>query len=116
MSFLDDIRKQPRHVREIMFGLCVVTTVSLVGIIWFRSFEEDLFVLLNPELEKQQQFYAERDKRTPLLYANVAKAFTELRASMYNALGFLEDYNSKQVKIEEELNGEANTLPLSGDK
>lgn len=99
-----------------MFGLCAITTISLVGIIWFRSFEEDLFVLLNPEPDKQQQFYAERDKRTPVLYANVTKAFTELRATMYNALGFLEDYNSKQVQVEEELNGETYTLPLSGDK
>lgn len=116
MSFLDDIRKQPKHVREIMFALCVVTTVSLVGIIWFRSFETNLFVLMNPEPDKQARFFAERDKRTPILYANITKAYTDLRASMYSALGFIQDYNSNQVKIEEDLKGDAHVLPLSGDK
>ncbi len=116
MSFLDEIRKQPQHIREIMFGLCVITTVSVVGMIWFRSFEEDLFVLLNPELEKQDQFYAERSKRTPTVYANVTKAFGNLRATLYDAMGFFEDYNSKQIDVGEELEGEAHKLPLSGDK
>ena len=116
MPFLDEIRKQPRHIREIMFALCSVTTISLVGIIWFRSFEKDLFVMMNPESDKQAQFFAERDKRTPILYANVTKAFVNLRATMYDALGFIQDYNSNQVKIEEELKGEVHELPLSGDK
>lgn len=118
MSFLDDIKKQPRHVREIMFALCVVTTISLVGMVWFRSFEEDLFVMLNPEPDKQEKFYAEREQRTPLIYANVTEALGNMRAAMYDALGFVEDYNS-QVEVQEEdveLNGEAQMLPLSGDK
>ena len=119
MSFLDDIRKQPRHIREIMFSLCVITTISLVGMIWFRSFEKDLFVMMNPEPEKQARFFAERDKRTPLIYADVTKAFVNLRATMYGALGFLDDYNSSQVKVEKddsEIKGETHMLPLSGDK
>lgn len=117
MSFLDDIRKQPRHIREIMFGFCVVITVSLVGLVWFRSFEKDLFVMLNPELEKQEKFYAERKKRTPLVYASVTKALGNLRATLYDAFGFFDDYNSKQVQVEEEeYKGEAYKLPLSGDK
>ena len=99
-----------------MFGLCVVTTVSLIGMIWFRSFEEDLFVLLNPEPDKQAKFYAQRDQRTPILYANVTQAFTNMRASMYNALGFLQEYNTKQVEVEEELKGDVHELPLSEDK
>ena len=31
-----------------MFSLCVVTTVSLVGMVWYNSFEKNLYVLLNP--------------------------------------------------------------------
>lgn len=117
MSFLDDIRKQPRHVREIMFGLCVVITVSIVGLIWFRSFEENLFVMLNTDPAKQEQFYAERANRTPLVYANVTKALGSLRATMYSAFGFLDDYSSNEVKVEdEEYKGGAKQLPLSGDK
>ncbi|MDP3697237.1 MAG: hypothetical protein Q8R55_04400 [Candidatus Taylorbacteria bacterium] len=116
MSFFDEIQKQPQHIREIMFGLCVITTVSVAGMIWFRSFEEDLFVLLNPEPEKQEQFYTERSKRTPTIYAIVTKAVGNLRATLYDAMGFLDNYNSKQIEIEEELEGEVYKLPLSGDK
>ena len=96
--------------------MCVVTTISLVGMVWFRSFEEDIFVLLNPEPEKQEQFYAERSNRTPVVYANVTKALGSLRAAMYDAFGFFDDYSSEQVKVEEEIKGEAHELPLSGDK
>lgn len=117
MSFLEDIQKQPRHVREIMFVLCVVITISLVGLVWFRSFEEDLFVMLNPSQEEQERFYADRQDRTPVIYANVTKALTNLQATLYDALGFLDDYPSKEKnQPEEEYQGEVNKLPLSGDK
>jgi len=99
-----------------MFALSVVTTIALVGMIWFRSFEEDLFVLLNPEQEKQNQFYAERENRTPTIYANITEAIVNVRASIYDAMGFLDNYNSKEIEIEEEYQGEVNKLPLSGDK
>lgn len=32
-----------------MFGLAVFITVLLVGMIWFRSFQKNLYVLMNPE-------------------------------------------------------------------
>lgn len=117
MNFLDDIKKQPRHVREIMFGLCVVTTISLVGLVWFRSFEKDVFVLLNTDPGVQAQFFAERAGRTPTVYANATKALGSLRATMYSAFGFMDNYNSNVVNIEdEEYKGGAKQLPLSGDK
>ena len=115
MSFLEEIRKQPRHVREMMFGFCIITTVSVIGMIWFRSFEEDLFVLLNPESEKQDKFYAERNRRTPVVYANLTKAIGDLRANLYNVLGFFDDYSSKDLESEE-YKGKAYQLPLSEDK
>lgn len=98
-----------------MFGLCVIITVSLVGMIWFRSFEEDLFVMLNPEPEKQEQFYAERAERMPTVYANITKAFGNLQAAFYNAFGFLDNYNSKEIEVDQ-YEGEVRKLPLSGDR
>src|SRR3989338_6485797 len=54
MRFLEEIKNQPQQTREIMFGLSVFITVLLVGMIWFRSFQKNLYVLMNPEdgLEK----------------------------------------------------------------
>ena len=116
MSLLSDIQKQPRYIREIMFALCAIISISLVGIIWFRSFEKNLFVLMNPDPAKQERFFAERDQRTPLVYANITKSLGSLRAAMYDAFGFFGDYNSNQVKIGEDLKGETHQLPLSGDR
>ena len=65
-----------------MFALCVVITISLVGLVWFRSFEEDIFVMLNPEPEKQEKFYAEREQRTPLIYANITRGLGSMRATL----------------------------------
>src|SRR3990167_8399006 len=102
MSLLNDIRKQPRHVREIMFGLCVIITVFFIGMIWFRSFENI-----------QAKFYAEREKNAPI-YANLTKAMGELRAAIYSTLGFIDDYSSKGViNIESDLSGKAYKLPIS---
>lgn len=116
MSLIDDIQKQPRHVREVMFGLCVVITIALVGMVWFRSFEENIFVLINPDKEKQDLFFAERDKRVPVVYANVMNALGNMRAAVYDSLGLLEEMDSNEIVVEEELEGEVRKLPLSGDR
>ena len=116
MSLLDDIRKQPRHIREIMFGLCVVITLSFIGMIWFRSFEEDVFVLLNTDENIRAKFYAEREKNAPV-YANLTKAMGELRATIYSTLGFIEDYGSNGViNVKGDFEGKTYELPISGDK
>ena len=82
MSLLDDIQKQPRHIREMMFAFCVIITVSLVGLIWFRSVETRLFVLMNPDPAKQEQFFAERDKNTPTLVASFNTTYSTLRGAI----------------------------------
>lgn len=83
MSFLDEIRKQPRHHREIMFGLCVVTTISLVGMVWYNSFEKNLYVLLNPGENADQRFLAE-NKNVPSLLGNISETGKDLKAAFYN--------------------------------
>lgn len=96
-----------------MFVLCVIITVSLVGIVWFRSFEEDLFVALNPQPEKQEEFYAERALREPTLFALFTVAFNNMQAAFYNALGLFEEIPEN---IPEEYTGGAKKLPISGSK
>jgi hypothetical protein len=91
MSLLEDIRKQPRHIREAMFALSVVTTVSLVGVLWFQSFEKTLYVTMNPEPQKQEQFFVERGLNQPSLMGNIGGAFqkswTDLKAAFLSTMG-----------------------------
>ena len=55
MSFFHEIKKQSLVVRQIMFGLCAITTISLVGMIWYRSFETKLYVLMDHQMKSQLQ-------------------------------------------------------------
>ncbi len=82
MSLLNDIRQQPRHIREIMFAFCVIITVSLVGLVWFRSFEEKIFVMMNPDPAKQDQYFAQRRENMPTLFASIQNSYKGLRAAV----------------------------------
>ncbi len=135
MSFLDDIRKQPRHHREIMFGLCVVTTISLVGMVWYNSFEKNLYVLLNPGENADQRFLATansgtvaENKTTSSLLGNISQTGKDLKAAFYNifpsiggsAFGGNLTGNDKKDNVIENTkvndSGRVYTLPLSEKK
>jgi hypothetical protein len=89
MSFLEEIRKQSHGVRQAIFFLSVIITVSIIGTVWFNSFQKDLYVTLNSEEEYEQKFYAQEDsgrKFPPLEWAG--NGLVALRAGMYSLLDF----------------------------
>lgn len=117
MSFLDEIRKQPQHHREIMFGLCVVTTISLVGMVWYNSFEKNLYVLLNPGENTDPKYLAD-NKTVPSLLGDIGKTGQDLKAAFLDIFN-LTSNDKKDIIIE---NTKANNservymLPLSEKK
>lgn len=115
MSLLDDIRNQPKHIREMMFAFCVIITVSLVGLVWFRSFEEDLFVLINPDPEKQAQFYVNRDKNTPALIASFNGTLATLRGAVSEIFLLGSDNTDEEGTISKP-SQKTYLLPLPGKK
>lgn len=114
MSLLDDIRQQPRRTREIMFGLCVVTSVSLIGLVWFRSFQTNVFVLMNPDEEAQRQFFAARDQGTSL-FGYAAKAYKETRAAI-SSLANREDKKQEIIIEQKKEPAPVHPLPVSGER
>ena len=61
MNYLfKEIKQQPEHIREIFMWLSVFIIFSLIGFVWFKSFQEKMIVLLNPELmpEEEQEPFA----------------------------------------------------------
>ena len=117
MSFLDDIKKQPQGVREAVFALCVVITISLVGMIWFRSFERNLFTMLNPDEEIQQKYFAQTGNES--LFANIGKSFNDLKASISNLLNINKDNTGDATKAGPDVKEQQNRVyifPLSGGK
>ena len=115
MSFLDDIRKQPQHHREIMFGLCVVTTISLVGMVWYNSFQKNLYVLLNPGQNVSQSNLAKQSE--PSMFGGVSQVGKDLKAAFYNIFNLTgNDKKGNVVNTKVNDPGRVYTLPLSGKK
>lgn len=115
-----------------MFALSVVIVVSLVGVVWFNSFQKNIYVMLNPDKETEQKFFAGGnpkfanlyDKKTttdiPSLFSNIGQAGKDLKAAVLNILNVKN--NSVEVapqagaEMKETKNAKAYLLPLAGDK
>lgn len=100
-----------------MFGLCVITTISLVGMVWYNSFEKNLYVLLNPEETTNQRNLAE-NKNVPSLLGDIGKIAQDLKASFYSIFN-LTDSDKKHNIVEnpkDNDSGRVYTLPLSEEK
>ena len=117
MSFLEELRRQPRHHREIMFGLCVVTTISMVGMVWYNSFEKNLYVLLNPGEATDQRNLAE-NKNVPSLLGDIGQTAQDLKASFYSIFNLNNDNKKNDTVDDVKTNdsGRVYTLPLSEKK
>lgn len=87
MSLLAEIRKQPLYVRELLFGLSMLVVVFVVGLLWLGSFQREVYALLNPDREDQQQFSEQAGQALPLR-ATIGTLINTLRASIYNLFNF----------------------------
>ena len=114
MSFFEDVRKQPQHIREIMFGLCVVTTVSLVGMIWFNSFQEDMYALLNPEEAQQEKFLAQENQKS--LFGNLSKTLGDIKSTVSGFWGSEGPGGKAGSGVEKIETNKVYLLPLSEEK
>ncbi len=65
-----------------MFAFSVVTALSVVGTIWFQSFQTNLYALLNPEQEAQKQDLAQ----APGPLVMVGDMLSNLRAAVSSFL------------------------------
>lgn len=93
-KIIHEIRRQPEHVRELATILCTLAVVAVVGIVWFRSFQKDIYALLNPNEQK--------DAQDRLLVTESKSLF----GSMIDALG-----NSK-AQISDLFNGKETTTSV----
>src|SRR3989339_600730 len=95
MSILEEIRQQPKHIREIMFGFCVITTISIIGLVWYRSFEKNLFVLLNPSDTINQNQYAQANSS---LLGDIGSTFKDLSGTIFGFVGVDSGSKDQDVK------------------
>ncbi|MEK7616408.1 MAG: hypothetical protein AAB420_04370 [Patescibacteria group bacterium] len=55
MKLLDEIRRQPLHIRHLFMWTMVVITFSLVGFAWFSETQNDFVALLGGKEQEQIQ-------------------------------------------------------------
>lgn len=111
-SFFEDLRNQSILIRSVMFGLCVVIAVSMVGVFWFRSLEEQLFISLNQDQERQEAFYAQREESEETIFANIGSIWTGLTATIGSVFDV---FGSSNVEINSSDNDPVNVyeFPIS---
>jgi len=114
MSILGKIQEQPQHIREIMFGLCVVTTVSLVGAVWFKDFQNDMYALLNPEEVQQERFLAQENSES--LFGVLGKTFGDMSSVFTGFWGSPGSGDGVKTEVEEKTSDRVYLLPLSEEK
>ena len=90
MSLFHEVRRQPRTTRQIMFVLSVVTTLSLVGMIWLNSFQKDMYALLNPASENPE------DQRRLADTEGIKSPFTFLKESFQSVAASIGSLFGKQ--------------------
>ena len=117
-SFLHEIHRQPEHVRQLLAGLCTVAVVSLVTLVWFRSFQQDIYALLNPadEPQAQDQMFA---RESSSLFGSIIQAFKDTGAQVS---GLLTNESSRSQITNTTNSSDQNStssphpLPVSGDR
>ena len=113
MSLFNEIRRQPLWLRELLFGFSVIITISIVGTMWFHSFERKTFALINPEKRFDDQYFVKARPQSE--YAPIALAergFRGLRASIYGVLNIT---GGQDASIDKPHN-QVYLLPVSGDR
>ncbi len=79
---IHEIREQPHHVRELATLLCTIAVVAVVVLVWFGSFQHDIYALLNPDQQPQQgqdQLFAQQSKS---LFSSIIQAFNNGKAQI----------------------------------
>lgn len=100
-----------------MFGLCVVTTISLVGMVWYNSFQQNLYVLLNPGENADQRYLAE-NQNTPSMFGDLGKTGQDLKAALFSIFNLTGNDKKDNIIENPKTNdsGKVYTLPLSEKK
>lgn len=119
MSLLREIRNQSESVRKTMFALSVITLVSLVGTLWFRSFQTNLYALMNNDeagTTGEQRQFADRNDGSDLVqspFAAIGSMFKDLGAQMGGLFGGSGSSPQSPADTAPIRSGNAKSLPIS---
>ena len=117
-TIIHEIRQQPHHVRELATILCTIVVVAVVVLVWFHSFQKDIYGLLNPTdvPQAQDKSFAEQSQS---LFSSIFNAFGDTRAQISSFFSG----NAGQTDVSNTSSGTTDTsgaaphpLPVSGNR
>jgi hypothetical protein len=112
---IHEIRQQPQHIRELATALCTIVVVAVVVVVWFHSFQHDVYALLNPSQETQvgqDRLFAQQSQS---LFGTIGDVFKNSKAqisSFFNGQGTQTNFVNNQTAGD----SSAHALPVSGSK
>ncbi len=114
-NIIHEIRNQPHHVRELATVLCTIVVVAVVALVWFRSFQNNIYALLNPEEQTQAQdkLFAQESKS---LFGSILQVLSDGKAQIFSLFsGQSNQLNISNPQTAPE-SGTAHPLPVSGSR
>ena len=136
-KILQEIKKQPEHIRHIMMWLCVTITFSLVAFVWFKTTQARFVAMLSSEEVREEidpRRFVNRDlknlENTALavkekeeeqsLFASIGNAFALIKESVADLIGRsrneFEINRAETTKSNLDSKVKVKELPLSEDK
>jgi len=136
MNLLQEIRKQPEHIRHIMMWLCVTITFSLVAFVWFKTTQARFVAMLSSEEVREEidprrfvnrdlknlenTALAVKEKERQSLFASIGNAFALIKESVADLVGRsrneFEINRAETTKSNLDSKVKVKELPLSEDK
>lgn len=95
-----------------MFSLAVFITVLMIGMIWFRSFQRNIYVLMNPE-EGIEKSLAVENIPAPSLFGHIRQTAGNLKGFVSGLFGGQPTVSNQLREKREVEKGKVYTLPLS---
>ena len=119
MKWLHKIHAQPDHIRELIAGACTVVVVVIISMVWFHSFKQNLYTLLNPDQQVQDQFYANASE-SKSIFASIGQTIKDTFAAISDTFGNIkagsQTINVQSGNTVNAGKGSAHALPVSGNK
>jgi len=115
---LDEIRKQPEHIRHTFMWLCVVIVFSLVSFVWFRATQQTFVAMLHPQEIQQLKEESRLAQAGGSPLANLWGSLGGLRASIVELVNGtrLDLVKNEAVEPGPSTTAPSRSLPLSGNK
>jgi len=82
-KLIHHVRSQPHHVRGLVTLGCTVAVVAVIGVVWFNSFQNNMYALLNPEdqVGARDKLFTQESKS---LFASMLQVVSDGRAQITN--------------------------------